>query len=306
MQNHTNDPTAPNIASALRHARLVDAVLSRYQARRGLRSMANEIYSGLASASSSSVTADYVGETEKGTICGKGANGLPVLFQCSKNGADKFNCTAPGGFTCGATYSDCDKAAGSTFECKKDFDCKNDFFDCSVFSCGDPTGAAGSYNCDEKKDFVCGGADFDCHDDFDCTAGHVFFCADNHECKDNFECKATGNPECDGTPGNKYGVPENDGNAGDFICGHPGPDGDQFDCTATFDCNSKDDFDCIKSTTFNCGDGNGTDQFNCAKDTHFQCDTKFDCKGGAGKFECKGKAGGNFTCDTGKGSYTAP
>ena len=51
MQTPTHaNGSAPDISAALRHARLVDAVLSRLQARQGLKSLANEIYSGLEAA----------------------------------------------------------------------------------------------------------------------------------------------------------------------------------------------------------------------------------------------------------------
>jgi hypothetical protein len=139
-------------------------------------------------------------------------------------------------------------------------------------------------------DFVCGGPDYDCFDDFDCSAGHIFFCTDDHECKDDFGCSATGNTKCDATF--PYSRPDDGGTdttPGDFVCGLGGGDSDNYDCSNKFTCTAKDEFDCTSKTDFDCGTGDAGDKFECGSSTRFECDTKdnFGCSPSA-NFKCLG------------------
>jgi len=176
-------------------------------------------------------------------------------------------------------------------------------------------------------DFVCGGKEYVCVDDFDCTAGHAFLCTNDHACEVQFTCAGgtvKGCPPNDPkeavccTPGhnvgdkgyNQHSVGDSNNNPGDFLCAHPPgantTDGiDSFNCHSNFDCKAISDFSCHKSGEFACAQqGGGDNNFQCqGPDTvsPFACFSTFYCTS-SDLFEC-GKDGATYNCASSVGSY---
>ena len=253
-----------------REYQLLQRSLSRLQQRSMLYALAQEMLVGVHK--SEDVYPAYVGELDPLNIC----HDPRVKYDCH---------------------------SGKAFDCKDKFDCdstaKIKAYDCDDFNCGDPGSGTGSFNCDAAIDFLCGGPDYDCIDSFECSAGHVFLCSEDHDCEDTFACKTTGknspeDPDVDCPE--HYTVPGGGGTAGDFLCGivaqSPTTD-DSFDCLKDFTCGAKDDFVCQNSTSFQCGDGE-KDKFTCAAEDRFDCIDEFECYRYGGEYECAdGTAGYN-------------
>ena len=213
-----------------------------------------------------------------------------VRFECNSS----FTCN--GMFDCSTTravtsYSQCGGSKDS-YECNSNgFSCSlggsdADYFSCSAFECA---GAAPdtSYTC-SNIDFVCGGPDYDCVVNFQCTAGHLFSCTQEHTCQDNFQCSAgteCGQPgastnSC--TPGGPvmgYNMPGGGTTPGDFLCNGWHPDGSEtFDCSVGFVCNATSDFACASDgDSFTCnGSVSDFGSFSC--ETDFECYVSFTCE----------------------------
>ena len=168
-------------------------------------------------------------------------------------------------------------------------------FICREFAC-DETG--GVFLCQSTYDHVCtdlfacssGGKD-NAHS---CFGYHGFFCDDDFHCYGDFTCKGGGKDCNEAHPYNLEGG--KDPTPGDFTCGWPGGNADDFDCNTKFSCLSDDDFRCVNSTDFDCGTSDPIDRFDCGGPTaltQFQCDgTDFTCNpmsqfGCASEFQCK-------------------
>jgi hypothetical protein len=169
-------------------------------------------------------------------------------------------------------------------------------FVCQLFQC---TQKSQSFVCDNTYDHVCTDlhncstfGDFNSHE---CKAYHGFFCDDDFHCYGDFTCKSPGNKAC--VPASSYSLEGGkDTTPGDFTCGWPSGNADDFDCNSKFGCTSKDDFRCVNSTDFDCGTSDPADSFNCGSaggTTQFQCDgsdftcapmSKFSC---VIEFQCK-------------------
>ncbi len=275
-----------------RELRLTRKALVRLSARGKIASIAAEIVAGREADDQSKVSKPtFFVESEIKTAC-LGPQPAPTHFECSS----AFNNIKPPDFKCdtNVTYGSECKTEGE-FECHNDYDCPEGtgVFDCADFTCGNKSGGAGSFDCSTDGDFLCGGYDYECFDDFDCSADHAFACWDDHECNDDFTCSSPGDPGCSGN----YNRPPNQGGpdttAGDFLCGSHGGNSDEFDCNDDFDCSAGDQFECQESTNFDCGTGQSSDSFACDP-AKFECDTDFDCR-----------PVGNFSCPA-TTSYTAP
>ena len=288
----------------------IQRVVERISARQQLLDVAREIFAGFRSARKFG-SAEYLGEKEVFSSCNDPADpNTTIQFNCSAG----FDCTKEfGTFNCEDTYARCG-ASTSDYNCKADFGCKDQVFDCWDFVCGDDGAGKGSFNCKTTFDFMCNGPAFQCHDDFDCTSGHIFSCSNQHECNDTFECFSAGNPACDKI--NQY---DRDGDgkgdtAGDFACGYVNSKYQNvFGCNFEFVCNSIDEFDCAGSKnnfdctgTFQCG---ASSFFLCTNFAEFDCEGTFNCKDQDG-FGCLTSGGYNcmtgttFNCAAGAGNYT--
>jgi hypothetical protein len=234
------------------------------------------------------VTGPYCGVTQPGSD----------LFVCNNT----FSCVQP--FMCNQgehEYSGCGITTGS-FQCNQtdtpSFSCEQggsvaDYFDCQTFDCGvNGNGNSEKFDCNNVVDFLCPGEDYDCVDDFDCTAGHGFFCTNHHDCEDQFTCSGgttsgCGNPpvpvSCSPGPNvNGYsGNPGGDGNndPGDFMCSLIGVTNDTFNCDKNFECRATSDFSCQSSGEFVCAQqsNGGSDEFRCNSTTEFECFDRFEC-----------------------------
>ncbi|HKX45201.1 MAG TPA: hypothetical protein VJP77_00655 [Planctomycetota bacterium] len=236
-------------AEARRQTELVNAVLERLSRRRQLAGLAREILSGLEESTGSTLPSaepEFFGEKEVWSLCGPAE--FPIRHECGTG----------------------------NFDCADKFDCREGFFDCGNFECGAAGGASDSFQCQTTIDFICGGSvGFDCAENFDCSGGHVFACMNNVECAGTFGCNAGGTDCVAGT--HRYNIPlpgPDDTTAGDFICGHPGPEDDTFNCSVgDFDCCADDDFHCLDA--FECV-ASSTAAFECCDGTSFNCGAGFD------------------------------
>ena len=207
-------------------------------------------------------------------------------FTCPDN---QFNCTSTRSVI---SYSDC-SGSNNSHECNNEsgFSCSlggadADYFSCDTFECGSASGArrssaTSSYTC-PNIDFLCGGPEYDCQTNFQCTAGHVFACTQTNNCQADFDCSA--GTEC-GQPGASthsctlggavagYDAGTAGGTGpGDFLCGGLFPDGSEtFNCDLEFTCNATSDFACVS----------GGDNFTCTGSSSdfgsFECDSTFAC-----------------------------
>lgn len=300
------------VSDVLGHARLVQAVLLRLDARARLDALAREIYEGLTPQKipksgsqhepGSTMLEWMSGEADASTFCSNKGTDPNTIFQCGKSvfNCDKFVCQSDSVFNgCGkspATDYGCKQVAAG-YVCEDKFECNANIFDCGRFDCSTPDGT-GSFVCDEAFDFGCNWSAFNCLDDFDCTAGHIFLCGTNHACTDSFDCRPTGDPACQtASEYDRNGDGQVD-TAGDFACGTAGGSQDAFWCDDKFQCGAADEFECTSLSQFYCGDGGGTDSFDCGSSTKFNCTT------GGQFFQCNPM--NNFTCSNKTTPYSDP
>lgn len=260
------------------------------------------------------VVSKFIGEGDNKTLCGSSPRaGDTVRFDCPQSFS---GCSADYNCPSGVTFSNCGNMK-NTFSCNADtvgenFDCNQSLFDCASYGCGQASSGS-TFECNEI-DFLCGAA-FQCMQDFDCTAGHVFLCSSSNDCIDLFGCSSTGDVKCP-TPSD-YSRPDSDGidrNPGDFVCGMRGGTADTFNCVGNFDCNSEDEFDCVQSTGFTCigpFDCKNKSQFECDDISSFGCETSFGCHDEDGflcdsriNYECP--QGCQFDCPATVPGYTNP
>lgn len=307
------------VADVLEQARIVQAVLARLDTLARLDVLAREIYEGLAasgpardgSREPNRIIEEWMqGEADKSTYCSVKAMEENVNFQCGKtafdcgpNDPNPFNCQSDAVFNgCGAGKVPEDFGCSATpdqFVCQDEFDCNKETYDCGVFACSTPDGT-GKFDCTVKFDFACNWTVFNCFDDFDCTAGHIFQCGTQHNCTDSFDCRSTGDPKCLTYleyDRNGDGVVDT---SGDFTCGIDGGGVDAFNCDDSFQCKAADEFDCTPNSQFFCGNKEATDSFDCGSTTkfggcnpaaYFGCDTidKFTCSNQTSKYSGGGE-----------------
>ena len=293
----------------------IDKVVNRQSERKDLFSVALVIEGHSVKPFSDNCT-----EQDTGMMCGPGRLGQ-LVFSCS-NG---FDCTKEAKpFSCNTgnvAYVDCpgtgnvqcDTPGSAQFECKSGTNVA-DYFECHTFGC-DKSNSSSAFDCNAVVDYMCSGKKFECNNGYICSAGHVFYCTNNHSC-DKFDCsagtvKGCGDPavavSCDGTkyknvtdytpcqPESQYG--NND--PGDFLCSFPGGTSDVFDCHKNFDCKAISDFACMGSGEFTCAQqGGGTNNFECNSAAPFECYSRFTCVS-ASLFKCKA-SGAAYNC---KSSY---
>ena len=235
-------------------------------------------------------------------------------FNCGpENNDNTFNCEE-GGFQCNQTDT-------PTFSCEHGGSVA-DYFDCRTFDCGVVgSGQSEKFDCNSIVDFECGDVEdaYICVSDFDCTAGHVFACHNDHACDIQFACSGgtvegctegdppvvqavscTPGPNVNGyspQPGGTGGDGNN--NPGDFLCGHYLDDADQFDCRKNFDCKANSDFSCVNTAEFTCAQqGGGDNDFQCSSKSPFECFSGFTCAS-SNLFKCTAN-GDPYKC---KSSY---
>jgi hypothetical protein len=292
----------------------LENLFERLGAREKLHSVARTILKEMKPpAQAEQFAGEFAGEAEQMFACMDVAGNESIVFICDPEGAESdFACDIPIGFSCGniCKYAEC--PGEDDYTCNSDFDCgagvvaNPTIFDCSHFDCGenDPAGSSQPFGCDAELDFVCGGFDFDCCDDFECDANHVFICTNLNDCEDNFTC--SGGKWCDEEnicQGTEYGCDPpaayegpNDGNPGDFECGDDVGGAEGFNCYDHFTCAATDDFNCDGGGSFTCGDdAQQTDNFDC--DAEFECYGTFscisaervDCDASGNPYECPGE-----------------
>jgi len=237
------------------------------------------------------VPRSVVSECQEGCLCWNAPVPANVRFECDNsftcNG--EFDCTTTRAVT---SYSQCGGSKDS-YECNNGsgFSCSlgasdADYFSCSAFECAG-TAQDANYTC-SNIDFLCGGPDYSCAVNFQCTAGHLFSCSQEHSCQDNFQCSAgtqCGQPgaatnSC--TPGGPvmdYNMKGGGTAPGDFLCSGWEPDGSEtFNCDLKFLCNASSDFACASGgDTFTCtGSSSDFGSFEC--DKTFECYSTFSCQ----------------------------
>lgn len=196
---------------------------------------------------------------------------------------------------------------GDAFSCQSNHSCGGTH----VYYCGEFSCTKDDFECKGETTYDHGCSDmFECGDHVDghshnCEGIHVFRCDDDYYCYEGFTCKAPGEPGGKCEAGAGYSIDGGkDTTSGDFICGYPGGNQDDFDCNSDFTCAAGDDFRCRDSTDFDCGTGDPGDSFTCVSD--FQCDgTDFSCNP-MSEFECQStfqcKKNDPFNCP----SYQCP